>query len=137
MSLLIKILAALAVVAVLGLTAVTTTFMLDGQSRGATAPAQVPVTASPPPSPSSPPTVFVPPPPAPDSYVQDIWNAGITAPAGWIDSTGQALCSAWESWDTTTYTDQILTAGGIHPYHLVTYDTITAQDLCPGTPGGP
>lgn len=73
----------------------------------------------------------------PNPYAQDIWNAGIVAPAGWVDQTGQELCSAWQAGDTVSYTDQLLLAGGIYPEHLATYDAITAQDVCPGTPGGP
>jgi len=72
-----------------------------------------------------------------DQYAQDIWNAGISAPQAWIDSTGQTLCADWNNGETTADTDSILRAGGIYRQHLVTYDAITAQDLCPDTPGGP
>lgn len=72
-----------------------------------------------------------------DSYVTDIWNTGIAAPASWVDSTGQQLCAAWEAGDTTSYTDQLLLQGGIYSYHLGSFDQVTADDLCPGTPGGP
>jgi hypothetical protein len=77
--------------------------------------------------------------PAPqaDTYAQDIWNAGITAPQSWIDSTGQTLCADWNAGDTTAATDPILLAGGIYPEHLAIYDSITAQDICPDAPGGP
>ena len=70
-----------------------------------------------------------------DAYAQDILNAGITAPVSWIGSTGQTLCSDWAAGQTTTTTDQLLLNGGILPAHLATYDSITAQDLCPSTPG--
>lgn len=72
-----------------------------------------------------------------DSYVTDIWNVGIVAPADWIQSTGRQLCAAWEAGDTTAYTDQLLLAGGIYQSHLSTFNSITANDLCPNTPGGP
>jgi type IV secretory pathway VirJ component len=71
---------------------------------------------------------------APNTYVQDIWAAGIVAPADWIVTTGNTLCQAWAAGDSTAYTDQILLAGGIYPYHLATYDAITANDVCPATP---
>ncbi len=72
-----------------------------------------------------------------DAYAQDILNTGITAPVSWIDSTGQALCSDWAAGQTTPTTDQLLLNGGILPAHLASYDSITAQDLCPSTPGTP
>lgn len=87
----------------------------------------------------APPTAIVIQPPSssgdtgtPDSYVTDIWNAGIVAPASWIQSTGQQLCSAWEAGDTTDATDQQLLAGGIYQDHLAPFDSITRSDLCPG-----
>jgi hypothetical protein len=114
------------------------------------APPQQTVTQQPPSTPppatvtqAPPRTIAIPPPSGsgdvgtPDHYVNDIWAAGITAPADWVDSTGQGLCSAWEAGDTTAYTDQQLLAGGIYSSHLGTFDSITANDLCPGTPGGP
>ncbi len=107
------------------------------------------VTASPTASPSQSPAHAAPthtqyvrvpvraPAPAPDTYAQDIWNTGITAPESWIVSTGQTLCADWNAGETTATTDQVLLAGGIYPEHLAIYDSITAQDLCPDTPGGP
>ena len=68
-----------------------------------------------------------------DQYAQDIQNAGIVAPVAWIDKTGQTLCADWAAGDTESWTDQnVLLAGGIHPNHLATYDSITNSDVCPG-----
>ena len=106
-------------------------------SLAAASPSQSPSRAAPTHAKYVPVPVPVPVRAAPGTYAQDIWNAGITAPESWIDSTGQTLCADWNAGDTTVYTDQILLDGGIYPYHLASYDAITAQDLCPGTPGGP
>jgi hypothetical protein len=65
------------------------------------------------------------------SYAQDITNAGIVAPVGWINDTGQRLCADWRSGMTTAETDNILLAGGLHADHLAAFDRITNEDLCP------
>jgi hypothetical protein len=78
--------------------------------------------------------------PAPVStgtYVEDIESAGISAQPGWIITTGQRLCSAWDNGSATADTDQILLAGGVKPSQLDSFNTITVRDLCPGTRGGP
>ena len=64
-------------------------------------------------------------------YAADIANAGITAPYGWLLSTGNTLCEDWAAGETTAQTDPILTAGGIYAYHLATFDAITNADMCP------
>jgi hypothetical protein len=66
------------------------------------------------------------------NYAQDIANAGIVAPPGWLTSTGNRLCSDWSDGQTASQTDQILLDGGIHPNHLATFDSITNSDVCPG-----
>jgi hypothetical protein len=66
------------------------------------------------------------------NYAQDIADAGIVAPLGWLTSTGNRLCSDWSDGQTTAQTDQILLDGGIHPNHLATFDSITNSDVCPG-----
>jgi hypothetical protein len=66
------------------------------------------------------------------AYEADIANAGIVAPTGWLDTTGEQLCTDWANGETTANTDPILLAGGIYAYHLATFDTITNNDLCPG-----
>jgi len=72
-----------------------------------------------------------PPDPGP-AYAADIANAGITAPYGWLMSTGNTLCADWAAGETTAQTDPVLTAGGIYAYHLATFDAITNADMCPG-----
>jgi hypothetical protein len=71
------------------------------------------------------------------SYVTDIANAGIIAPEPWLDQTGQQLCADWNAGQTIAQTDPVLVAGGIQPGHLSMFDSITVEDLCPTTPGGP
>jgi hypothetical protein len=44
-------------------------------------------------------------PPAPDRYVTDILNAGITATAAWINSTGHTLVRDWRVGYTAAWTD--------------------------------
>jgi hypothetical protein len=91
------------------------------------APAPQPTTAQPaPPAPAAPATT------PPSSYAQDITNAGIVAPVPWINTTGEQICSDWQSGMSTTQTDQQLLAGGIHPDHLAIFDSITNSDVCPG-----
>jgi len=66
-------------------------------------------------------------------YIADIANAGIVAPASWLEATGPALCSDWANDpNTSDVTDPLVLAGGILPQHLALFDTITNQDLCPG-----
>jgi len=66
----------------------------------------------------------------PDRYTRDILNAGITAPAAWIDKTGQQLVAYWNEGYTAAWTDaNVLTPGGIYQYHLATFDQITARDF--------
>jgi hypothetical protein len=64
-------------------------------------------------------------------YAQDIADAGIAAPPGWLASTGERLCADWQNGESTDQTDQILLAGGIHPNHLAAFDSITNSDVCP------
>jgi hypothetical protein len=66
------------------------------------------------------------------NYAQDIADAGIVAPPGWLSSTGQRLCADWQNGESTDQTDQLLLAGGIHPNHLASFDSITNSDVCPG-----
>jgi hypothetical protein len=66
------------------------------------------------------------------NYAQDIADAGIVAPPGWLASTGARLCADWQNGQSTDQTDQILLAGGIHPNHLAAFDSITNSDVCPG-----
>lgn len=85
----------------------------------------------------APPPAPAPAPAPPTSYAQDITNAGIVAPVAWINSTGATLCADWASGMSWTQTDNaVLVPGGIYPYHLATYDSITASDLCPAYGGG-
>ena len=70
------------------------------------------------------------------SYEADIASAGIVAPSGWLDSTGEQLCNDWAAGEGTSQTDQQLLAGGIYQQHLAIFDQITNTDLCPAlTPG--
>lgn len=71
------------------------------------------------------------------TYVSDIAAAGIVAPADWVQSTGNNLCTAWNAGQTTAQTDPTLLAGGVSQAHLSLFDSITVQDLCPTTTGGP
>lgn len=89
------------------------------------------IVAVPAPAPATSALPVVPAPQANGSYATDIANAGIVAPAGWLYSTGTTLCNDWANGQTTTQTDQILLAGGIYPYHLATFDSITQADVCP------
>jgi hypothetical protein len=66
------------------------------------------------------------------NYAQDIADAGIVAPLGWLTSTGERLCGDWSDGESTAQTDQLLLAGGIHPNHLAAFDSITNSDVCPG-----
>ncbi len=89
------------------------------------------------PAPAQPAPAAVPPtagrpPDAESIYAADIANAGITAPYGWLISTGNTLCADWAAGETAAQTDPILTAGGIYAYHLATFDAITNSDMCPG-----
>jgi hypothetical protein len=68
----------------------------------------------------------------PSNYAQDIADAGIVAPLGWLTSTGERLCADWQNGESTDQTDQLLLAGGIHPNHLAAFDSITNSDVCPG-----
>jgi hypothetical protein len=63
------------------------------------------------------------------NYAQDIINAGINAPVDWIVSTGEQPCAKWRS-GTTTTTDQILLAGGVHVDHLDAFNSISNADPC-------
>src|ERR1022692_4683684 len=66
------------------------------------------------------------------AYAADIANAGITAPYGWLMSTGNTLCDDWAAGEATSQSDPLLTAGGIYAYHLAAFDAITNADMCPG-----
>jgi hypothetical protein len=95
----------------------------------------VTVTSNPAPEPQATATVPAPQAPAaapPSNYAQDIANAGIVAPLSWLTSTGSRLCADWQSGESTSQTDQLLLAGGIHPNHLAVFDSITNSDVCPG-----
>jgi len=85
--------------------------------------------------PAPPKTSYVPAPgapapaPAPDQYARDMWNAGITAPASWIDTTGHTLVADWQAGYTSAWTDaNVLAPGGVYPYHYATFDQVTEQD---------
>jgi hypothetical protein len=66
----------------------------------------------------------------PAGYATDILNAGITAPASWINATGQKIVADWRAGDTTAWTDaNVLTPGGVYAYHLAIFDQITARDF--------
>jgi hypothetical protein len=66
----------------------------------------------------------------PAGYATDILNAGITAPVSWINATGQKVVADWRAGDTAAWTDaNVLTPGGVYPYHLSTFDQITARDF--------
>ena len=68
--------------------------------------------------------------PAPDQYVRDIWNAGITARASWIDTTGHTLVADWQAGYSSAWTDaNVLAPGGVYPYHYAIFDQVTEQDL--------
>jgi hypothetical protein len=84
------------------------------------------------PGPQAPAAPSVPPAAPPSNYAQDIANAGIVAPLGWLTSTGEQLCADWENGESTAQTDQFLLAGGIHANHLAVFDSITNSDVCPG-----
>jgi hypothetical protein len=95
----------------------------------------VTVTSNPAPEPQATTTVPAPQAPAgtpPSNYAQDIANAGIVAPLSWLTSTGARLCADWQNGESTSQTDQLLLAGGIHPSHLAVFDSITNSDVCPG-----
>lgn len=80
------------------------------------------------------------PPPAsspPNSYAQDIINAGINAPVDWLNRTGEQLCADWRSGKTTSETNSILLDGGVHANHLDAFNQITNQDLCPDVSPSP
>jgi hypothetical protein len=87
-----------------------------------------PAPASPAPPPQG--TWGTPPDPGP-AYAADIANAGISAPYGWLMSTGRTLCADWAAGETTAQTDPVLTAGGVRVYHLAVFDAITNSDMCP------
>jgi hypothetical protein len=88
--------------------------------------------AVPAPQPSAPVAPVTPAEPGvPASYAQDITNAGIVAPIGWINKTGVTLCADWASGMSVAQTDStVLGPGGILPQHFALYDSITQQDLC-------
>lgn len=68
----------------------------------------------------------------PATYAQAILDAGIVAPVGWIDRTGDILCADWARGMTKTQTnDDVLLPGGVHSYHLARYNRITVARLCP------
>jgi hypothetical protein len=71
------------------------------------------------------------------TYEADIANAGIAAPAGWLDTTGEQLCTDWAAGEGTSQTDPQLLAGGIYQQHLAIFDELTNNDLCPGLTPGP
>lgn len=71
------------------------------------------------------------------TYAQDIINVGINAPVDWIDKTGEQLCAEWRSGTTTSATDQVLLAGGVHADHLEAFNRITNYDLCPDVTPSP
>ena len=71
------------------------------------------------------------------TYEADIATAGIVAPAGWLDTTGEQLCNDWTAGEGSSQTDQQLLAGGIYPQHLANFDQITNNDLCPDITAGP
>lgn len=73
----------------------------------------------------------------PASYAQDIMAVGVSAPADWIVKTGDRLCAEWRSGTTTSATDQILLAGGVHADHLEAFNRITNFDLCPDVTPSP
>ena len=76
--------------------------------------------------------------PAPDQYVQDIRNAGITAAANWIDTTGRTLSADWQAGYTSGWTDaNVLGPGGVYPYHYAIFDQITEQDFGVSPPQEP
>ena len=67
---------------------------------------------------------------ASDQYVQDIWNAGVTAPASWIDPHGRTLVADWRAGDTKAWTDaNVLAPGGVSPYHYGSFDQVTERDF--------
>jgi hypothetical protein len=67
-------------------------------------------------------------PPPPDQYVREIWNAGITAPASWIDTTGQTLVADWRAGRTSAWTDaNVLAPGGVAPGHYAVFNQITER----------
>jgi hypothetical protein len=87
-----------------------------------------PAHSTPPPAPAA--NGARPAPAGSDKYAQDILNAGITAPVSWIDSTGQKIVADWKAGYTAAWTDQnVLLPDGVYPYHLATFDQITARDL--------
>jgi hypothetical protein len=68
--------------------------------------------------------------PAPEQYVQDIRNAGITARASSIVTTGQQLVADWRNGHTSAWTDaNVLAPGGVFPYHYAIFDQVTERDL--------
>jgi hypothetical protein len=92
------------------------------------------------PSPNSTPSATQSPgqnPGTPTNYPQDIINAGINAPVDWIVKTGDQRCGEWRSGTTTSVTNQVLLAGGVHADHLEAFNTITNQDLCPDVTPSP
>jgi hypothetical protein len=76
--------------------------------------------------------------PAPDQYVQDIQNAGITATANSIDTIGRTLIADWQTGYTSTWTDaNVLGPGGVYPYHYAIFDQITERDFGVSPPQEP
>jgi hypothetical protein len=70
--------------------------------------------------------------------VQDIQNAGITAAANWIDTTGRTLIADWQAGYTSGWTDaNVLGPDGVYPYHYAIFDQITEQDFGVSPPQQP
>lgn len=68
--------------------------------------------------------------PASGQYVQDIRNAGITARASWIATTGHELVTDWRAGYTSAWTDaHVLGPGGVFPYHYAIFDQVTERDF--------
>jgi hypothetical protein len=61
------------------------------------------------------------------SFEQAVDASGIVAPHWWDDATAVKLIADWQAGYGTSYTDQILLAGGLHPDHLALFDSLVEQ----------
>jgi hypothetical protein len=61
------------------------------------------------------------------SFEQAVDASGIVAPHWWDDATAVKLIADWQAGYGTSYTDQILLAGGLHPDHLALFDGLVEQ----------
>jgi len=61
------------------------------------------------------------------SFEQAVDASGIVAPHWWADATAVKLIGDWQAGYGTSYTDQILLAGGLYPQHLSVFNSLVTQ----------